>query len=466
MKVNSKSFTLKFSAFAVLAVVGPALGIALSLILTGRKILTHSIYVQQSQTAQRLVNRVTLQMNNSYSVLAIAAREPGLAKFSRFRRDKFLRRLLHWNSTFQEAILTNAKGMEITKLICRNNRFVPAPLISRKGRREFLEAMSTGKVVMSEPFFSGDRHQYILVSCPLNRKRGVLIVKVLLDPLWEMLQKMAQDEGNTVYGVSRNGDLLLHPDSDQVLKHGNRADLAIVKNFMEGKAQSEWESLGLYPKGWDQEKMAVLEPVPILGWGLVIEKPTSQALAPIYTMQKAVLKWTGLSVFLILVLVLWRVRSMVRPVSQMEEGVRAILRSQPDVDQDMDLSKEPEYLTRSFKRMAESVKRLEDLRKDIVNRIANDLKSPLSVLLGGIDYIHENEGGKISENSKRVLTLVRKSSDDLLQMIQNILHVAKMEKEKLIPRLEQESYKVDVELRARKILMESEQVKGPEKGEE
>ena len=155
---------------------------------------------------------------------------------------------------------------------------------------------------------------------------------------------------------------------------------------------------------------------------------------------------------------------MVGPVARMEEGVRKIVYAQLGVDQDIGRGKELEHLEGSFKEMGESLKKLEDLRQDIVNRISSDLKVPLSTLLGGIDYIHEHEGGKISENSKRVLTLVRKSSDDLLQMIQNTLHVAKMEKSKLIPRLEQENYKMDVELRARQILMESERVNGPEEG--
>lgn len=434
MRVNTKSLAFKFSVFAVLAVVGPALAIAVSLILTGRKALTDSIYVQQSQTAKRLANRITLQVDNIRSVLSIASKEPGLSAFSRSRQEESLRRLLRWQPTFQEAIVMDASGRETAKLTSRGNRFVPGDLISRKNRREFLKAMSEGKAVVSEPFFGGDRRPYLFVSCPTYGRRGVLAARMSLENLWELVQEVARDQGATAYVVDRQGDLLAHPDPDRVLTHTNMSGLAIVKSFMEG--QSGQESFGLHRDDSGREVVAVLEPVPALGWGVAVEFPASLAFASIRTMQKEVIQWTALSILLILALSLWRVRQIVRPVAQLEEGARKIAHGQLDLDIDIRTGDELERLAGSFKKMAESLKQLEELRKDLINMIVHDLKSPLSAIMGGIDYLYENEGGKVSENSKRVLTLARKSSDDLLQMIQNMLDVAKMEEGKLTPRLE------------------------------
>ena len=454
MRVDTKSLAFKFSAFAVLAVVGPALAIAVSLILTGRRALTESIYIQQSQTAKRLANRITLQVDNIRSVLSIASKEPGLSAFSRSRQEETLRRLLRWQPTFREAIVTDARGLETSKLTSRGNRFVPGDLVSRKNRREYLEAMREGKAVVSEPFFAGDRRPYLFVSCPAYGKRGVLIVRMSLENLWELVAEVAKDQGATVYIVDRQGDLLAHPEPDRVLTHTNMAGLAIVKDFMEGR--SGRGSFGLHQDDAGREVVSVLEPVPELGWGVAVEFPASQAFAPIRTMQKEVIQWTAISILLILALALWRVKQIVRPVELLEEGARKIAHGQLDLDIDIRTGDELERLAGSFKQMAQSLKQLEELRKDLINMIVHDLKSPLSAIMGGIDYLYENEGGKVSENSKRVLNLARKSSDDLLQMIQNMLDVAKMEEGKLAPCLEPtpvagilddcaESYRVQIE---------------------
>ena len=139
-----KSLAFKFVVFSVMAVVLPASAVAVSLILVGRKALTESIYIQQSQTAQRIVNRIAIHIDNVRSVLSIASKEPGLAVLPRARQEETLRRLLRWQPTFKEVFLVNAKGIEIAKLTSKGRRFVPGALQSRKSRPEFQEAVSAG----------------------------------------------------------------------------------------------------------------------------------------------------------------------------------------------------------------------------------------------------------------------------------------------------------------------------------
>src|SRR3989338_4838521 len=173
--MNKKSLTFKFSVFSVLAVVVPAGAIAASLIVIGRQALTDSIYVQQSQTAQRIANRVSIHVDNVSSVLSIASKEPGLSILPRARQEESLRRLLRWQPTFKEVLIVNAAGREVAKLTSKGKNFVPGTLVSRKSRPEFFEALAQGKAVAGEPFFGGDRLPYLFVSCPTYGRRGVLV---------------------------------------------------------------------------------------------------------------------------------------------------------------------------------------------------------------------------------------------------------------------------------------------------
>ena len=436
MKLRSgKSLAFKFATFSVLAVVVPAFAVAVSLILVGRRALTESIYVQQSETAQRIANRISMHVENVRSLLSIASKEPGLAVLPRIRQEESLRRLLRWQPTFKEAILVNAQGREIAKLTSKGNRFISGPLASRKGRPEVLSAIGQGKAVVSEAFLAGDRLPYLFVSCPAYGKRAVLIVKVSLENLWDLVKRAAEGRDAIAYVIDRQGRLLAHPDPSRVQAHTDMGNISIVRAFLEGRIGRK--SFGLERNAQNEEVVSVLQEVPDLHWGVVVEMPAAKAYAPIREMEIEVLKWTALSILVILIFALWRVREILKPIRLLEEGARKISQGQLDVDLPIRTGDELERLAESFKQMAGSLKHLDELRRDLISMIIHDLKSPLSAIMGGIDYLLGAESGNLSESSRRVLALSRRSSDDLLTMIQNLLDVAKMEEGKFSPNLEE-----------------------------
>jgi signal transduction histidine kinase len=189
--------------------------------------------------------------------------------------------------------------------------------------------------------------------------------------------------------------------------------------------------------------LAAAEPPPVQAatpeawyWGVVLETPVAVAYAPIRRMQKEVLRWSAICTILILGLAFWRVRQIVRPIEQLERGARRIAHGQLHLNLDVRTGDELETLARSFQGMANALKQLEELRRDLISMLVHDLKSPLSGIMGGIDYVLQNPGAESGESCRKVLGLARKSSEDLHQMIQNLLDVAKMEEGKLEPRYE------------------------------
>lgn len=432
-----RSLAFKFTVFSILAVVGPAAAIAGSLILIGRRALTEAFFAQQSETAQRIATRISTHIENVCSVLSMASKEPGLAVLPRPRQEDALRRMLRWQPSFKEAFILNSSGQEAAKLVSRDNKFAPAALLSRRYRPEFLDAMLQGRAVVTEPFFGGDRLPYLFVSCPTYGKRGVLAAKVSLGDLWSLVKEIAREQGAVTYIVDKNGELLAHPDRERVLMHTSLEGFPIVQKFKQGL--SGRDSFGTYEGDKGQKMMSVAESVPGLGWGVIIEMPQAKVFAALKIMQREVIKWTGVSILVILALALWRVRQIVKPLKMLDEGARKIAQGQLDLALDIRTGDELEGLAESFKRMAESLKQLEELRRDLISMIVHDLKSPLSAIMGGLEYLSENERAKVSETSRRVLALSRRSADDLLNMIQNLLDVAKMEEGKLKIRLEQKN---------------------------
>lgn len=427
---NQKSLLYKFTVFSLLAVVLPAVTIATSLILIGRRALTESLYAQQSEAAQRISDRITVHMDNMNSVMSIAAAEPGIAVFSRSRQEESLRRLLRWQATFKEAFILNNTGQEVAKLASQGKRFVSVQnLISRKNRPEFMDALNRGKAVIGEPFFSGDRLPYVFAACPAYGRKAVLVAKVTLENLWDLVKEARQGQPGIAFVVDEKGNLIAHPDSMRVQMHTNLDGLAIVQGFKKGRIGRE--SFGRYKNEKGEKVVSLVHTVPGLGWGVVLEIPTASAYAPIVTMQKEVLKWTLLSVVLILAAAFWRVRQILHPIRILEEGAHKIAHGDLDLKLDVKTGDELEHLSQSFQKMAAALKELEELRRDLISMIVHDLKSPLSGIMGGLDYILETLEQSDTETIKKILGLSRKSADELFKMIQNLLDVAKMEEGKL-----------------------------------
>lgn len=437
-----KSLAYKFAVFSLIAVALPAVTIAVSLILIGRHTLTESIYTEQSETARRIADRISIHIENVRSVLSIGAAEPGLSVFTRSRQEESLRRLLRWQPvfkkdcpTFKELFILDAAGQETAKLTSQGKKFIPSSkLISRKDRYEFTAPMKKGKAYISEPFLANDHLPYLFISCPTYGRKAVLVGRVSLENLWDLVKEVREGLPGIAYIVDHKGNLIAHPDSDRVQMHTNLKNLPIIKSFSNGKFGRD--SFGVYRDERRQKVISLVQPVSALDWGVVMEIPTESAYAPIWKMQKEVIRWTLLCVILILVFAFWRIRKVLKPIKLLDEGASKISQGKWDIQLEISTGDELEHLSQSFQKMAESLKQLEELRCDLISMIVHDLKSPLSGIMGGLDYVIENIGTDKTETTQKVLALTKKSSKNLLAMIQNLLDVAKMEEGKLQLNLE------------------------------
>ena len=72
------------------------------------------------------------------------------------------------------------------------------------------------------------------------------------------------------------------------------------------------------------------------------------------------------------------------------------------------------------------LRRLEKLRDDLNHMIIHDLRSPLTVISGFLQLLEGEEAKNLSARTQELVTVVRRSSEDMLNMICSILDVSKM----------------------------------------
>ena len=79
-----------------------------------------------------------------------------------------------------------------------------------------------------------------------------------------------------------------------------------------------------------------------------------------------------------------------------------------------------------------ALKALEQEKEDFVSMLSHDLKSPITAVVGSIDLVREGRLGPVNAEQKEYLESAIESCDEMVEMIDNLLDVHKLEAGKLV----------------------------------
>ena len=85
------------------------------------------------------------------------------------------------------------------------------------------------------------------------------------------------------------------------------------------------------------------------------------------------------------------------------------------------------YLNRLINERNEALRREQHLRSELTQLIVHDLKSPLTVILSGMNLMGKENLGSLTETQKRLVNSLEKSGEDILNMINDLLDVERFE---------------------------------------
>ena len=77
----------------------------------------------------------------------------------------------------------------------------------------------------------------------------------------------------------------------------------------------------------------------------------------------------------------------------------------------------------SFRKLRE----LEKVRDDLMKMIVHDLKTPLTAVLATLEMVVDGDFGAVSEDQRKALSDAENKADDLLQLIDDLLEIARIE---------------------------------------
>jgi len=417
MKRHSLIFRLLWLTAAGAAL--PALVISLAALSVASRTLKASIEKQQTELARRIAEEVNGEVSHAQGMVALVARSSFFSAGSRVDQYEALRNLIHEDPAFQEAMFVNGAGEELLKISQHSSQ--PRLLHRAENLRE---------AFLGAPFFSGNRYPTILIGEPIRSfsnpsRSGAVLAKMSFTRLGTLMQQAEVGPRGTAFVVDNRGMLLAHPNERLVFAHTHLASQPVVR---------DWFSQTLQPTGLHEyvddsgtAQIGVAYPIPLLKSAVVVEQPKADVFAPLEHMRNEFIFWTLLSVILFVslgVAVAWRI---LQPLRQLQAAAEKVGRGERDIKLNIHTHDELEDLGKTFEAMARSLEELERMRRDLISMIVHDLKMPLSTILPSLDCLLGGDAGPLGSDQSHFVQMARRSSQEMLMLIQNLLDVAKME---------------------------------------
>ena len=274
---------------------------------------------------------------------------------------------------------------------------LPEDLADRSTDQAFLQAREDRSYFGPEYLVNGSE-PYADIAVPIkrfNKVIGVLIAEVNLKHIWSVVSDIHVGETGYAYVVSRDGDLIAHPDISLVLKGQNFKDLVQVQAALSGATipfASQLNSTG-------QEVFAAYAIIPELGWTVLVERLAVEAYVPLYTSltRTALLLLVGL-VMALLASLLIGIR-VVRPLQELRQGVSRIGAGELDHRIEVQTGDELEVLADEFNQMTGK------LQESIAsNQRMSQLKRFFSPQVA--EFIVSSGEEKLTESHRQEITVV------------------------------------------------------------
>ena len=129
------------------------------------------------------------------------------------------------------------------------------------------------------------------------------------------------------------------------------------------------------------------------------------------------------------VIALWLLRSIHRPVNELDRGMRAVAGGDLTYRLALEANEQTEFgrLAASYQQMARQLAELERLRAEFVSVASHELKTPINVIIGYLDLLNEGIYGNLTDEQKPILETISKQANTLTRLVKRLLDISRFE---------------------------------------
>lgn len=118
---------------------------------------------------------------------------------------------------------------------------------------------------------------------------------------------------------------------------------------------------------------------------------------------------------------------ILRPLRRVQEHIRMIGQGRLDTSLEVAVPRELRDLVETVNWMARKLKELDDLKAEFFSQISHELRAPLASLREGVQLLLDQVAGPLTAQQREALTIMKDSSQRLIQQISTLLDLSKIE---------------------------------------
>jgi two-component system, NtrC family, sensor kinase len=270
---------------------------------------------------------------------------------------------------------------------------------------------------------------------------------VTLDAFQDVVIGERFGRGGYAYAVDARGRPVAHPNDDLLRRFagGRLASLAFLPQVKGGLASSSALGAATGRSARGVKVLSAWATVPSTGWRVFVEQPESAAFAPlrgkIWRTALLIAAFVAAAVALSILLA----RRLVRPIKRLQVAAEAIGAGAYDERIELDRKDELGALAAAFNTMAEHVQELitglerrvtertralevaSKHKSDFLANMSHELRTPLNAIVGFSQVLKEKLFGPVNDKQEEYLDDILTSADHLLELINDILDLSKVE---------------------------------------
>ncbi len=136
---------------------------------------------------------------------------------------------------------------------------------------------------------------------------------------------------------------------------------------------------------------------------------------------------TGTALLFGIVLALSITRSITVPLSRIKKKTGEITAGVFEADLNLPSPPEIAALARDFNLMCAKLKEVDRMKSDFYSHMSHELRTPLTSIREGTNMFLEGLGGEVTEKQRELLTIIAEESTRLIQLVNPLLDLSKLE---------------------------------------
>ncbi len=298
--------------------------------------------------------------------------------------------------------------------------------------QEIFQKTIRGENYIGPVIFGPDKPTIKLASQIENSNKetiGIIIAEVNLTPIRSLIGEITLGNSGFVYITDDQANIIASSNSNFQNKAKELEKIPQINLVIKGGSESKLEEYN-NPIG-DKVVFSGKLLDQNLGWFVFSEWPKSDAYSILYKYLYQSALITLLTLVVVIFISLYSAKQVVQPIEKLAAGSEQIKQGNLEFKVDIKTNDEFEELAEEFNEMINVLNENKKLKDEFVFIAAHELRTPVTAIKGYISMALEGTFGDLSDTLKNTLNTVFASNERLVQLVQDLLEVARSESGKM-----------------------------------